>query len=118
MIQRHHTNARMSQMVIYPSGGSTVALSGLVADDPDGDVKAQTAQILAKIDRLLSEANTDKTWITHVYIWLSDIGDFDAMNSIYDAWVPEGHQPARACVEARLANPRLRVEIQAFAIRA
>lgn len=38
------------------------------------------------------------------------------MNRVYDGWVAPGHQPARACVEARLADQRLRVEIQAFAI--
>jgi enamine deaminase RidA (YjgF/YER057c/UK114 family) len=104
-------------MVTYPLGGTAVVFAGLVADDPTGDVKSQTAQVLAKIDRFLEQAGTDKTRITHVYVWLPDIGDFEAMNSIYDAWVAKGHQPARACVEAKLADPRLKVEIQAFAIK-
>ena len=117
MVQRHHSNARMSQIVTYPASGTAIVLSGLVADDLAGDVKQQTAEVLAKIDSLLAEAGTDKTQVTHVYVWLPDITDFDAMNSVYDAWVAPGHQPARACVEARLANPRLKVEIQAFAIK-
>jgi len=107
----------MSQMVTYPLSGTVVALAGLVADDPTGDIKDQTSQVLSKIDRLLADAGTNKTSITHVYVWLPDIGDFDAMNSVYDAWVAKGHEPARACVEAKLADPRLKVEIQAFAIR-
>jgi enamine deaminase RidA (YjgF/YER057c/UK114 family) len=118
MIERHFSNARMSQMVTYPLDGTAVALAGLVADDPTGDVKSQTTQVLAKIDRFLATAGTDKTRITHVYVWLPDIGDFDAMNSVYDAWVAKGHEPARACVEAKLADPRLKVEIQAFAVKA
>ncbi|MDW6026556.1 RidA family protein [Mesorhizobium sp. BAC0120] len=117
MIERHFSNARMSQMVTYPLSGTAVVLAGLAADDPTGDVKSQTAQVLAKIDRFLEQAGTDKTRITHVYVWLPDIGDFEAMNSVYDAWVAQGHQPARACVEAKLADPRLKVEIQAFAIK-
>jgi len=107
----------MSQMVTYPLSGTVVALAGLVADDPTGDIKGQTSQILSKIDRLLADAGTNKASITHVYVWLPDIGDFDAMNSVYDAWVAKGHEPVRACVEAKLADPRLKVEIQAFAIR-
>lgn len=37
--------------------------------------------------------------------------DYDAMNAVWDAWVPEGHAPTRACVDARLANPKYRVEM-------
>ena len=117
MISRYHSNARMSQMVTYPLGGSAVVLAGLVADDSSADVKGQTAQVLAKIDALLAEAGTDKSNVTHVYIWLPDIGDFAAMNSVYDGWVSQGNQPVRACVEAKLADPRLKVEIQAFAVK-
>ncbi|CAN7639926.1 RidA family protein [Brucella pseudogrignonensis] len=117
MIERHHSNARMSQMVTYPLSGTGIVLSGLVAEDLTLDVKGQTAEILTKIDQLLAEAGGDKSQVTHIYIWLPDISDFDAMNSVYDAWVADGHQPARACVEAKLANPRIRVEIQAFAVK-
>lgn len=60
VIQRHHSNARMSQMITYPLGGTAVVLSGLVADDPTGDVGSQTSQILAKIDRLLAEAGAER----------------------------------------------------------
>ena len=117
MIIRRQSNARMSQIVEYPLSGKAVVLSGLVADDPSGTIEEQTADVLGKIDRLLAEAGTDKTHVTHVYVWLPNIGDFAAMNSVYDAWVAPGHQPARACVEARLADPRLKVEIQAFAVK-
>ncbi|MGN6551927.1 MAG: RidA family protein [Pararhizobium sp.] len=117
MIIRRNSSPRMSQIVEYPMSGSMVVLAGQVADDPAGDVAAQTANVLAKIDRLLAQAGTDKSRITHVYVWLPDIGDFDRMNAVYDRWVPEGEAPARACVEAKLADPRLKVEIQAFALK-
>jgi len=117
MIVRRHSNARMSQVVEYPLGGTAVVLAGQVADDPTGSIEAQTAGVLARIDRLLAESGTDKTAVTHVNVWLRDIGDFAAMNTVYDGWVKAGDQPARACVEAKLADPRLKVEIQVFAVK-
>ena len=46
-----------------------------------------------------------------VVIWLADMADFAEMNAVWDAWVPEGHAPARACGEAKLARADLKVEI-------
>ncbi len=115
MINRHHQNARMSLIVEYPLSGTMVVLAGLVADDMSGDIAAQTADVLGKIDCYLAEAGTGKSRVTHAYIWLPDIGDFAAMNAVYDQWVSPGNAPARACVEAKLADPRLKVEIQVFA---
>jgi enamine deaminase RidA (YjgF/YER057c/UK114 family) len=43
------------------------------------------------------------------------MGDYEAMNAVWDAWLPEGCAPARACVEARLANPAWRVEMAVVA---
>lgn len=39
------------------------------------------------------------------------------MNAVWDAWVPQGHTPARATVEARLATPAHKVEIMVVAAR-
>jgi enamine deaminase RidA (YjgF/YER057c/UK114 family) len=102
----------MSQAVIH---GATVYLAGQVADDPSQDVAGQTRQILASIDRLLEEAGADKTRILSATIYLADIGAFAQMNSVWDAWVPQGHTPARATVEAKLAAPAYKVEIQVVA---
>lgn len=114
MIQRLHTGPRMSQAVVH---GNTVYLAGQVADDPSADVAGQTRQILAAIDGLLAEAGTDKTSILSVTIYLADIGTFSQMNSVWDTWVPAGHTPARATVEAKLAAPQYKVEIQVIAAR-
>ena len=114
MIQRLHTGPRMSQAVIH---GNTVYLAGQVADDPSQDVPGQTRQILAAIDRLLAEAGTDKTRILSTTIYLASIDTFAQMNSVWDTWVPPGHTPARATVEARLAAPQYTVEIQVIAAR-
>jgi enamine deaminase RidA (YjgF/YER057c/UK114 family) len=113
-IERLHTNQRMSQTVIH---GDTVYLAGQVASDASADVAGQTRQILGQIDNLLAEAGTDKSNVLMATIWLSDISTFDEMNGEWDAWVPEGSAPARACVESKLAFPQYRVEIRVVAGR-
>ena len=66
-------------------------------------------------DELLEKAGTDKSKLLSATIWLSDIGDFDEMNSVWDAWVSPGNAPARACVESALAAPQFNVEIGVIA---
>jgi enamine deaminase RidA (YjgF/YER057c/UK114 family) len=112
MIQRIESGPRMSQAVVH---GDTVYLAGQVAGDPSADVAGQTRQVLASIDTLLAAAGSDKTRILSATIYLADIGTFAQMNSAWDAWVPQGHTPARATVEAKLAAPQYRVEIQVIA---
>lgn len=115
MIQRIQIGPRMSQAVVH---GNTVYLAGQVASEPNGaDVAAQTKQILAAIDQLLATAGTDKTKILSATIYLADIGTFAQMNSVWDTWVPAGHTPARATVEAKLATPAYTVEIQVIAAK-
>jgi len=113
MIRRLHVGPRMSQAVIH---GGLVYLAGQVADDPVPSVRAQTQQILAKIDRLLGEAGSDKTRILTANVWLADINRFDEMNEVWDAWVAPGDPPARATVEAALARPANLVEISVVAV--
>ena len=115
IIRRIKTGPRMSQAVVH---GDTVYLAGQVADDPSADVAGQTRQILAKIDALLAEAGSDKTRILSANIWLADISTFGEMNQVWDAWVPQGHAPARATVESKLAAPQYRVEIGVIAATA
>jgi hypothetical protein len=75
------------------------------------DIIGQTEDVLASIDRLLGEAGSDKTKILSAQIFLPDMGDFAAMNSVWERWVVAGHTPARATIEAKLANPAYRIEI-------
>ena len=112
-IKRLHTNARMSQSVI---ANGFVFLAGQVATDTSLNVAGQTKQILDKIDALLAESGTDKTKIVQATNWLADHKTFDQMNAVWDAWVPQGHAPARACVESALAFPAYTVEIGVVAI--
>jgi enamine deaminase RidA (YjgF/YER057c/UK114 family) len=97
--------------------GNLVFLAGQVASDPSADVAGQTRQILGEIDRLLAAAGTDKNQILSTTIYLADIATFGEMNSVWDVWVPQGHLPARATVEAKLATPDYKVEIQVVAAR-
>jgi enamine deaminase RidA (YjgF/YER057c/UK114 family) len=114
-VERKHTNERMSQIVIH---GDTVYLAGQVAVDAAGELAgAQMRNILERIDGLLGEAGSDKSQILSATIWLADMRDFDAINEAWDAWVPEGNAPARACVEAKLAFTKFTVEVGVIAAR-
>lgn len=111
-ISRKHVGPRMSEAVVHQG---VVYLAGQVAEDTSLDVGGQTAQVLAAIDRLLAEVGSDKTRILSATIFLADIATFPEMNKVWDAWVPQGHTPARATVEARLAAPGYTVEIKVVA---
>ena len=114
-IQRFETGARLSKVVVH---GDTVYLAGLTADKTAGQsVGAQTEEILAAIDGLLAKAGTDKSKLVQATIWLQDIRTVDEMNKAWDAWMPQGCAPARACIEARLQSPAKMVEIRVTAAK-
>lgn len=106
-IERREVGKRMSQSVTH---NGVVYLAGQVGE-PGASVTDQTKQILDKIERHLAEAGSDKTKILQATIWLDDMAHFAEMNAVWDAWVPEGHAPTRACGESRLATPDFQVEI-------
>lgn len=107
-IQRFHVGDRLSEMAIH---NGTVYLAGQVPETPEKDIRGQTAEVLAAIDKLLAEAGTDKTRILMTQIFLADLADFDGMNAEWDAWVAPGHTPPRATVQAKLARPGWRIEV-------
>lgn len=108
MIQRYDTGPRMSEMVVH---NGTVYLAGQIADDADADISGQTREVLAAIDALLARAGSDKSKILRAQIYLVDLADFAAMNAVWEQWVVPGHTPARATVQAALANPKWKIEI-------
>jgi enamine deaminase RidA (YjgF/YER057c/UK114 family) len=112
-IKRLESGARMSQAVI---ANGFAFLAGQVAPDPTADVEGQTRQILAEIDRLLTAAGTSKERILTANVYLADISTFAQLNKAWDAWVPKEAKPARATIEAKLAAPEYRVEIQVTAL--
>ncbi len=113
-IERIDAGPRMSQAVVH---GDRVYLAGQVADDTSQDVAGQTRQVLAKIEDLLARAGSSKEKILSANVWLSDIGTFAEMNSVWDPWVSRENPPCRACVESRLATPAYTVEIMVTAAR-
>lgn len=113
-IQRFHVGARLSEMAVH---NNTIYLAGQVADDPSHDITGQTRQVLAAIDKLLADAGSDKANILSTTIYIADMADFQAMNAVWDAWVVPGATPPRATVQAKLAKPAYRVEMQIIAAR-
>lgn len=106
MIERIDTATRMSKIVKH---NGVAYLCGQVGA---GDTVAeQTQDCLSRVDALLEKAGSSREQMLQVIIWLSDMADFDEMNAVWDAWVPAGHAPARACGEAKLARDVLKVEI-------
>ncbi|WP_309083342.1 RidA family protein [Chelativorans sp.] len=108
MIERFQKGPRMSQAV---KAGNMIFLAGQVPDDFEADLETQTRQVLAKIDGLLAAAGANKSHIVSATVYLAHITDFNGMNAVYDRWIDPENPPARACVEARLAHPGIRVEI-------
>lgn len=106
-IKRIGTGPRMSEAVIH---NGTIYLAGQVAA-PGASVTEQTTGVLAEIERLLAECGSDKTRILSTQIWLADMADFAEMNAVWDQWVPQGHTPARATGESKLATTEYKVEI-------
>jgi enamine deaminase RidA (YjgF/YER057c/UK114 family) len=113
-ITRHDQTAILSQAVQY---GDTVYLAGVVAKNLDQDVKGQTKQILDDIDRLLAKCGSSKSKVLSATIWVTDIRNRAPMNEVWTAWVDAKNLPARACVEAKLADPKALVEIMVIAAK-
>jgi len=113
-IVRHDSTSILSNAVEH---GNTVYLAGVVAKDLDKDVKGQSKQILEEIDRLLAKAGSHKSKVLQAQIWVTDIRNRAPMNEVWSAWTEGKNLPARACVEARLADPRALVEIMMTAAK-
>lgn len=112
-ITRRHENSRMSLSV---DASGLVFLAGITAIKARGDsVTAQAEEIFKRIDDLLAEARTNKSRLVSGQVWLTDIETFDEFNGVWDRWVANSGKPVRACVEARLADPALKVEVMVVA---
>lgn len=106
-IARIGTTQRFSDAVVY--GGLVYIVE--VPSNLDGDIREQTQNLLDSVDRLLLKAGSDRSRLLQVTIYLPDMADYDAMNAVWDAWVPAGTAPVRACIQATLARPQYRVEM-------
>ena len=111
-IQRFHVGARLSEMAVF---NGVVYLAGMVPEDGATDIRGQTADVLAQIDRLLAEAGSDKTRILRTQIYLADMADFQAMNEVYSRHLGES-LPARTTIAAAGLPRGARVEIDVVAV--
>lgn len=113
MIERQQTKQRMSRIVKH---NGTIYLCGQVCADASKGITEQTLTMLTKVDQLLLESGSSREHILSATIYVKSMKDhFEAVNAIWDMWVPEGHAPARACVEASMARESLLVEISVIA---
>lgn len=106
-IRRFDFDTRIHHGVVH---NGTVYLTGQVGT-PGTSADAQMQEVLDKIDRLLAKAGSARDKILHVQMWLDDIRDFDAVNKVWDAWMPMDHAPARSSGEGRMAKPGMLVEL-------
>ena len=114
-IERIETSRRLSEAVIH---GDTVYLCGQVADDLGGDIRAQTRETLANIDKMLARAGSGKSRLLTATVYLKSIDDYQAMNEVWDAWTAPGAAPARTCIGGvQLYSPAALVEITVSAAR-
>jgi enamine deaminase RidA (YjgF/YER057c/UK114 family) len=111
-IHRIDPGPRLSEATVHDG---RIHCSGMIPEDTSLDITGQVSQALAEIDALLARGGSDRTKILSAVIWLADIGDFAALNKVWDAWVVPGQAPARATVEARLNDPNMKVEIMVVA---
>ena len=113
-ITRHESGPILSLAV---ENGNTVYLAGIVPKNLKNDIKGQTAEVLAEIDRLLAKTGTSKAKLLTATIWVTDIRNRAAMNEVWTAWTDPKNLPVRACVEAKLADPACLVEIMVTAAK-
>ena len=113
-VTRHEPGPILSLAVEH---GDTVYLAGIVAKNLKNDIKGQTAEVLAEIDRLLAKCGTGKSKLLTATIWVTDIRNRAPMNEVWSGWVDPKNLPARACIEAKLADPACLVEIMVRAAK-
>ncbi|CAI0805063.1 putative endoribonuclease L-PSP [Serratia grimesii] len=110
-IERIDPDQRWSEAVVH---NDTVYYTS-VPENLDADATAQTANALAAIDVILARVGSDKSRVLDATIFLADGADFAAMNAAWDAWVVAGSAPVRCTVQAKLMNPKYKVEIKIIA---
>lgn len=114
-IERIEVNKRLCEAAVH---GNTVYLCGQVADDIKADIRQQTREVLANIDKMLARAGTGKSQLLAATVYLKSIDDYKAMNEVWDAWITPGAPPARTCIGGvALFSPDARVEITVTAAK-
>lgn len=114
-IQKLNSNQVMSAVTIF---NKVVYLSGQVPKNTQQDIIGQTQEILATIDQLLLEANTDKSRLLSAHVYIKNLDDFPTFNTIWIDWLEGCVAPSRATIQADLVNPDWLIEIAVIAAQA
>jgi 2-iminobutanoate/2-iminopropanoate deaminase len=108
-----------------PRGGQLIFLSGQVALSPaTGQLVGKSAveqaeQVMQNLVAVLRAAECTFEHVVRTTIFLTDLGDFAAVNEVYGRYLPEGSaRPARATVQVSALPRGALVEIDAIAVRA
>ena len=103
--------------------GDLLFCSGQIALDPvsgalvgDGDVEAETRQVLATLQAVLAAAGASARLVVRTTVFLADLADFARVNALYAEVFGAGVSPARACVEVAALPKGARVEIDCIAV--
>ncbi|WP_027634007.1 RidA family protein [Clostridium hydrogeniformans] len=111
-VERYEGTGRMSRVVVH---NGTMYLCGQTSGEKDQDIKAQTSAVLKKVEDLLDKYGSDKKHILSTTIYIKEMSLFSEMNEVWDSWVEKGFEPARACVEAKMAREEILVEMSVIA---
>lgn len=101
---------RSSEVVIH-NGIAFFAITPERPYDANLPAEEQAKQTLARLDARLAKIGSSKSQVMFITIMLADMASYDAVNAVWDAWIDPAHPPARACFQAKLANPAMKVEM-------
>jgi len=113
-ITRHPSGPKLSDAVEH---AGVCYLAGMVADDQTLDIKGQTKQVLAEIDRALALCGSDKSKLLSATCYITDMRSKPGMDEAWLEWADPKNLPARATVEVRLGSPETLIEIMAIAAK-
>lgn len=114
MIQRH-IQTRINHRVV--EAGGILHFGGLIADDLTQDMKGQTAQICAKIDKLLAEVGSSKENLVTAMLYITDFDQKEGMNDAWLEWLPAEHLPTRATIGMAELGENVLIEVVVSAAR-
>jgi len=103
--------------------GNTLYVSGQIPINPESEqlitssVKAQTKQIMENIKAVLSKAEMSFENVVKTTIFITDMNDFSAINSVYQGYFSDQNAPARETVEVSRLPKDVNVEISVIAVR-
>lgn len=113
-IEHFDSNDYLSEMTIF---NQVVYLAGQVPNTADADIITQTKEVFANIEKLLTQAKSDKSNMLSAQIILKDLADFETVNKLWGEWLEGCPKPTRATIEANLVNPLWRLEIIVTAVQ-